>query len=402
MQKVIYTLAVLLFLTGCQAKQIETAVPSAAPEPTTEPSAATEMVINAADYEAYQMLMDKADPGSCYTAGVKRTYDMRYEDGSISVYDLDGVIQEAAGKIHITQHLNADGLQSEVEGWYDGSRLYMTYNKVDYYEDMDADSVRGIMLTELKPYKVEASQAAAMEKQEQDSITVYTFRLKDDAAKAVFDARYDIYGLNAYDDYTVTSGRIIQKFDADVLQSETAVFESTVRVKGIGVSITSETSVGWMNRNSTDVTISDEMKEEFAAFVNYRDIDTNAISDADITEDLAEATAVETLKKRLVGRLNYKLQEDGTYLAEFNDGESYRVDFENSLFIYSNRSSHYVYNWKGNEGGFGNTCVLDFNTGSHTSDCDESVIEQITNVRNYFMMELYYCGLSIDDLTAEQ
>ena len=61
-------------------------------------------------------------------------------------------------------------------------------------------------------------------------------------------------------------------------------------------------------------------------------------------EQLSEDTAEATFRKRLVNRLGYQLQEDGTYLAEFNETESYRVDFEHSLFTYSNRTSHYVYN----------------------------------------------------------
>jgi hypothetical protein len=57
-----------------------------------------------------------------------------------------------------------------------------------------------------------------------------------------------------------------------------------------------------------------------------------------------------------------------------------------------------VYNWRGDQGGFGDTCTIDFRNGSVTEGCDESVVNQMKEVRNYFLMELYYCGLSLDQI----
>ena len=101
-----------------------------------------------------------------------------------------------------------------------------------------------------------------------------------------------------------------------------------------------------------------------------------------------------------MSRLGYTVQDDGTYLTEYNEGESYRFDFENSLFTYRNRTSSYVYSWKGNTGGFGSSCNYDFDTKQGGSGCTEEVIDMIEKVRLFFEMELYYCSLSAEDLNG--
>ena len=64
-------------------------------------------------------------------------------------------------------------------------------------------------------------------------------------------------------------------------------------------------------------------------------------------------------------------------------------------------SSVYTYNWKGDNGGFGSSCSYDFTTDSSTSTCDSDVLAKIKEVKTYLQMELYYCGLSLEDLSAE-
>ena len=51
-------------------------------------------------------------------------------------------------------------------------------------------------------------------------------------------------------------------------------------------------------------------------------------------------------------------------------------------------------------GGFGSTCNYDFASDTGSSTCTEETIGMIRNVRDFLKMELYYCGLSIDDLTS--
>ena len=57
----------------------------------------------------------------------------------------------------------------------------------------------------------------------------------------------------------------------------------------------------------------EDQKKQFAEYVNFMDIDTSQISDADVTVDYAEATPIETLKKRLKHRLNYTEKSEGVY-----------------------------------------------------------------------------------------
>ncbi len=386
-------------LAGGCAGASSPAVQTPEPAPVPQETAGAEQT----DTTSYHALMAKNQPAENYTAGVKRSYDMHFEDGSITTYDLDGVIEDDGEQIHLTQHINSDGLRAEAEGWYDDGRLYMTYNGVSYYEDMDRDAVKDVMLAELEPYEVKDSETESAVSETGGNGTVWTMTLSPESAEKLFNERYDIYGLRSYDNYTVTAGTITQKFGPDgILTGEDTQFECSVTSNGIRVEVTAMTSLGFLNLNETEVSLSEEQREAFASYVNYADIDTDAISEADITSDDPGATPEETFRKRLVNRLGYQLQADGTYLAEFNETESYRVDFEHSLFTYSNRTSHYVYNWKGDQGGFGDACSVDFRNGTHTEACEESVLEQIENVRKYFAMELYYCGLSLDDLTEEQ
>lgn len=399
MQRLISILLVL-FLAACAAP-VQTGNPVFSAEPSAKPTDGE--MTEETDFAAYHQAMEARDETAAYTAGVRRSYDMEYEDGTKSVYDLDGVIEDSGRELHLQQHINADGIQSEIEGWYEGGRLYMSYNGVRYYEDMGIDEARNIMLVPLRPCVVSESMVDSSALEQDSGLTEYTFHLTQEAASKLFLERYDIYGLSQYDSCRVKEGTIIQAFDSEgKLRKEKTAFLSAVTVKGIGVEVRAETAAEFTDRDSDDSVIAAEDKEKFDEFVSYMDIDTDAISDADITADYAEATALATLQKRLISRLNYAVQEDGTYLAEFNESESYRFDFKNCIFTYANRTSRYIYNWKGDQGGFGDTCSIDFGLGRYTDGCDESVVRQMKEVKNYFLMELYYCGISLEDLKQEQ
>ncbi|MBQ9328626.1 MAG: hypothetical protein IJ225_08855 [Solobacterium sp.] len=389
--------SLIVLLTGC------TAVEPTAPVESSPETPESASLVTGSEYETYRSCYEQSALGKNYTAAVRRVYDMRFGEEAISVYDLDGVLEKDAETMHLTQHINADGMQSEIEGWYDGSRLYMTYNTVTYYEDMSSANVEEVMLVPVEPVWIAESDIETITETERNDTITFELILTQDAAEKLFRTRYDIYGLDAYENYHVNQGVITQIFyEGNVLTSEEALFRCGVTSGGIDVDVTAETRVGWLKQNTTSVVLSDAQAEEFAGYVHYSDIDTATISDADVTEDYAEDSTIATFKKRLISRLNYTLMDDGTYETDFNETESYRIDFSNSLFIYSNRTSRYVYNWRGNQGGFGDACSIDFDTGKATDGCDESVLEQMTNVRDYFLMELYYCGLSLDDLKAEQ
>ena len=179
------------------------------------------------------------------------------------------------------------------------------------------------------------------------------------------------------------SGTITQTFDpSGKIAGEETEFICSLSTKGIGVEITVTSSVRYMKINETVIEITDQQEQAFAAYVNFRDIDTSSITDADVTSDYEEADPIETLKKRLIHRLNYSVNEKGIYQSKFNETESYAFDFNNGIFTYSNRTSHYVYNWRGDQGGFGDTCTIDFRNGSVTEGCDESVVNQISILEN--------------------
>ena len=88
-------------------------------------------------------------------------------------------------------------------------------------------------------------------------------------------------------------------------------------------------------------------------------------------------------------------------MATYNENESYTIDFNNRTFMYSNYSISYVYNWSGNVGSMGK-CTVDFATSTSSSECTDETKEMIAKVKDFMRMELYYCGLSLEDLQAEQ
>lgn len=98
--------------------------------------------------------------------------------------------------------------------------------------------------------------------------------------------------------------------------------------------------------------------------------------------------------------MGYEKADDGSYQISYNDNEAYIIDFKNHTFTYSNYSIRYTYNWKGDVGTM-NSCTVNFKNDSSSSNCEESTADMIKTVKQYFQMELYYCGLSLDDLQAE-
>ena len=131
-----------------------------------------------------------------------------------------------------------------------------------------------------------------------------------------------------------------------------------------------------------------------AGYVPYEELDPGpADSEGDTPEEI--------LQHRLVSRLGYAEESPGVYRTEFNTNEVYVIDFNTKQFIYSNRTSRYVYNWNGDTGGFGTSCNYDYVTRTGSSECKDSVIKTLEDVKTYFEMELYYCEMSLSDLKGE-
>ena len=334
---------------------------------------------------------------SSWTVSVQSKYTMTYSDKTLDTYLMDGVLETDGDTAHYEQHINADGMVSELNGDYYGGRLYNTYNSVNYYEDMDFSNLKKTMLVPLDPYVFEAGDIASITKDKNE----YTIQLQADRAKEIFLSRYDSYGLKNFDSFDITSNEIHVTFDEDQhYVKETAVFDTTITTNGQSVDVKYESEINYLKFSETTVSISDQAKEAESAYVYYKDIDTNSIQTVTTDDDSPEDTITETFKKRLVSRLNYTKESEDVYSNKFNENESYRIDFANKTFTYSNRSITYVYSWKGDNGSLG-ACQYDFINNSQTSTCEDSTVDFIKKTKLFLQMELYYCGLSLEKLQAE-
>lgn len=332
-----------------------------------------------------------------FTSSLKRTDEIIYEDGSTTVSQMDGLFVSDGKNAHFTQNISADGMETTMEGWLLDGVLYASYNGITYYENTDLTTLKKDMLVPLNMHEIDEGDVSKMTVDE----NTYTFSLKNSYARTLFESEYDGYGYSSYD-YSIDSATLIQETNEEgkVIREEAAfTLKVTVEDMELSVSVMTQNEQSYIGESS--ITVSDSQKEEFDTYVYYEDIDTDAISDEDITADTEESTVEATLKKRLVNRLGYTADGD-TYSVEFNENESYSFDFSNHIFTYSNYTSSYVYNWYGDNGGFGSTCSYDFSNDTYTTDCDESVVEMIQEVKKFYIMELYYCGVSPDDLLEEE
>ncbi len=340
------------------------------------------------------------------TKAMQRSYDIQYSDGSMQTFDMDGVWREDVNNtiVEYSQNINSNGMQSQITGTYIEDTSYNTYNGVTYYEQMSLDQLKESILVPIEYIYIDSQYVESTSQNGSETQITFEFRLNENGRKTLFDQRYDVYGLTQYDTYSVTQGIIRQTFDLNTgyMVSETSQFQAEVIIDDITIEIDARTNCESMNFNQTDIVVTDSQLQEYQEYVSFIDIDTDAISDADITADEPGENGIETFQKRLVSRLGYTQIRDGYYESIFNDNESYTVDFNNNQFIWENYTSSYVYNWKGDTGGFGSSCSYNFETDRATDDCDESVLEQIKNVKSYLMMELYYCGLSLDDIANIQ
>ena len=334
---------------------------------------------------------------SSWTVSVQSKYTMTYSDKTLDTYLMDGVLETDGDSAHYEQHINADGMLSELNGDYYGGRLYNTYNSVNYYEDMDFSNLKRTMLVPLDPYVFKVEDISSITKDKNE----YTIQLQADRAKEIFLSRYDSYGLKNFDSFDITSNEIHVTFDEDQhYVKETAVFDTTITTNGQSVDVKYESEINYLKFGETTVSISDQAKQAESAYVYYKDIDTNSIQTVTTDDDSPEDTITATFKKRLVSRLNYTKESEDVYSNKFNENESYRIDFANKTFTYSNRSITYVYSWKGDNGSLG-ACQYDFINNSQTSTCEDSTVDFIKKTKLFLQMELYYCGLSLEKLQAE-
>lgn len=382
-----------LFVTGC-TKNNEQPLPSAV---------AIVQPVSGDVYTQYESAVENRSAADSYTITVNNSYNMHYSDDTMSAYDMDEVLQWDGETAHLFQNIDSNGLRQSFDGYYYGGRLYNTYNNITYYEDMSFEQLEENMLVPVEPIVFPEDMIEDIKGgRDEDGNMSYVITLKEEYRADQFKERYDQYGLDAYDGFVVKEGKITVSFDEDGhFVKEHAVFDTEVTLSSEVVQVIYESDVNVVNINETTVSLSDEQRNEQAAYVSFEDIDTDSIETLTSDDDSMEDTVTDTFKKRLVNRLNYEEQEDGTYLSSFNqDNESYMVDFDNHIFEYSNRTIHYIYNWKSDTGQMG-ACSLDFTNGVESSDCQDSTLEAIRDVKSWLEMELYYCGLSLEGLQSE-
>lgn len=391
----ILILLIPALLCGCASSS------SSAAENTVSPSA--EASVSSDPFNRYQERISSIPERSSWTASVKEDYDMHFSDDTDQAYTLDGVIEmdEEQSMAHVTQNINANGLASVLEGYYESGRLYNSYNGVTYYEDMTVSDVQSSLLVPMTPIKLKKEQIESIDVQESEGTEIYTAVLNADAAESILNSRYDIYGLSQYEDYKVSSGTITVSFDKDGnCIGETSAFSVSLTQDSLPVTIDISTEMNIIRINSTEIEITDEQKSVFETYVNYTDIDTDAIQTLTSDDDSAEATVTDTFKKRLVSRLGYESSGNNLYSVTFNTSEGYEADFGNMQFTYSNYSIAYIYNWK-SDTGVHDSCTYSFADEKASADCDDTIIQSLKDAKSDLQMELYYCGLSLQDLQLE-
>lgn len=331
-----------------------------------------------------------------YTADYECHYTMTFSDNTKTSFDLSGNLKVDNESSSYTQNVNSNGTEFALAGYYMNGRLYNSYNDIKYYEDMSFEDYLGTLMVpfDSPSWSNDEIESITGEKDSEGN-TVYTISFKDGKADDVFSSRYDAYGLKDYDDYKVKSSEVILQYDSkgNRVQEKTK-FTSSVSYSSQSVSVEYESLVKYSDNGSTEVSISDDTKEELKSYVPYDQIDTSGSEESDGN------TVTEQFKNRIVSQLGYELQDDGTYKNEFNTNEAYIIDFNNCTFTYGRYSIAYVYNWK-NDSASSSTCNYNFVSGSSSNGCDTSVLDTMKEVKQDLEMELYYCGLSLEDLQAE-
>lgn len=389
-----------LLLCGCTNKKQQESISSMTKEE-------TKLTKHSGDaIDSYTESVNNAGTASSYSVGINSAYTMSYSDDTKDIFEFDGVLEtEKTGddtKAHLTQNIESNGGTFNIEGYYYGGRLYNNYNDVKYYEDMNYTDVEKTMLVPLNPYAFDEKIIDSIQAEDDSNGNViYTIQLKADQASSLFSDRYDTYGLNQYDDYQVTSNKIVDTFDKDgFFISETTEFNTSVSSNGQKVNVKYTSSVNYLKLNDTEVSISKDQKKELKEYVYFEDIDTSSLNSDSQYDDTAEKTVTATFKKRLVNRLGYEKANDGSYQQSYNDNEAYIIDFKNYTFTYTKYSIRYTYNWKGDIATMG-SCTVNYQEDKQSSSCEESTVDMMKTVKQYFEMELYYCGLSLDDLQEE-
>lgn len=333
-----------------------------------------------------------------YTLAVRSRYDLKFSDKTLDTYAQDALLQRDGNQATFSQNIHANGQTSKLKGNYYNGRLHNTFNGVSYYEEMTINKLIKTMLVPVEPSRTIKSEQLERY-QEKDG--VHTFSYKPDVAKEVFLKHFDSYGLNKVDELKVKKNEIVDVFQKDRFVSETVKFTLEVKKNHQTVEIEYQSKAERSQVGHTKVNISEEQKNLEKKYIHFKKIDTSKIKTESKNDDAPESNAMATLKKRLISRLNYKKVSDDHFKSTFNTREEYSFMFDQYTFQYRNYSLVYGYNWKSDVASTG-SCTYHFKNGSKSSSCSQNHIETFEKVKNYFKLELYYCGLSSSDFIDEK
>ena len=350
-------------------------------------------------YGSYQSSVENQSDSTSWRADLSCSYTMSYSDDTKDTFDFDASIEKEKENAYFTQKINSNGASFNMEGYYLDGRLYNSYNGISYYEDMSYDDFLKTMMIPFDALSLSDDQIDSITGMEMEDGTVsYVINMENKAAADLFTDRYDVYGLAEYDDYSVKQAVITQSYDSDgYLLSEKTSFDMQVSYSSETVGVLYESDITYSQINNTTVSVDEQTMEELKSYVSYQDIDTS--QDEPEPEDEGD-TVLEKFRNRVVSYLGYQKRDDGTYRLEFNTNEMYQIDFENCTFTYGRYSIAYTYNWK-TDVASSSTCNYNFETGHSSDGCDASVIHTMNEVKEDLSMELYYCGLTLEDLQAE-
>ncbi len=386
MKKLLILLFTLFILFGCNKGIEETSIDL--------PNIDT---ISGDAYEELNNKISKREMPTNYSVGIISKYEFIYPDESRNSFSMDEVM-EKGDNIHLEQNINSNGLKSSLEGYYYDGKLYSSYNGITYYEEMDSNDIKQALLFPIDPYLFNKDDIKKIDMgNDEDNYLTFILEIKKDKALELFLSRYDIYGLNGLNDIEVKENQIIYRFDGDDYLKENTKFILSSKSNNEELDIIFTMNVNYFFINDTEVLISEDKKEEHKEYVYYQDIDVNNISEI-IDDEIGESN-IDTFKNRIVSRLGYEAVEgkDNIYRTEYNENEVYTIDFNNNTFVYTNYSIDYSYSWKGDIGSMGK-CTFDYKKDISSSECNETTIDTLKRIKTYLEMELYYCGLTMDDI----
>ena len=389
MKKLLLVILSLVLISGCTKEVQENRIESPKIEK-----------VEGDAYSTLSDLLDKEANHKSFSVGVISRYEFLYKDGSKDTFSMDEVMQSDEN-IHLEQNINSNGLVSNLDGYYYDGKLFSKYNGITFYEEMDKTDIKKTLLFPIDPFMFKEEDIDKIEMgNDEDNYLSFLIKLNNDKALDIFLSRYDIYGVENFGDVKVKDNQVIYRFDDEEFVRETSTFVLETVMNNEPININFSLNVNYFFVDETTVEVSEELKKEHQEYVHYQNIDVESIS-AKVDDESAD-TIRDTFKNRLVSRLGYEEVEDreGVYRSSFNENEIYTIDFNNNTFMYTNYSIDYTYNWKGDVGSMGN-CTFNYKNESQASECNETTIKTLKDIKSYLEMELYYCGLTYNELISE-